>query len=147
MSTYQISTPSGCSFSVIAGDSDMAVMAAGAEANRQGIESARATLHLDGVCLGEFDLAGCNPKAGKPKGRTKKPFFDTSSFSTVGWHSYNDAGVPNGYSKRHLVDEGDHRTLCGQPIPSARDREVFDGDVHCDDCKACGRAAARSISS
>lgn len=147
MSTYQISTPSGRSFSVIAGDSDMAVMAAGAEAKRQGIESARANLHLDGIRLGEFDLAGCPSKQDKPKGRAKKSFFDTSSFSTVGWHSYNDAGVPSGYSKRHLVDEGGHRTLCGQTIPSASDREVFDGDVHCDDCKACGRAAARNIPS
>lgn len=144
MSTYQVTTPSGTSFSVTAGDSDMAVMAASQEAKQRGLASCRATLSLGDMKLGEFSLEGCESR--KPESRTKvnKPVLDTMNFDTVGWHSYNDAGVPSGYSKRHLIDGEGDKTLCGLTIPSRKEREVFDGEGHCDDCKACARASAKS---
>lgn len=145
MSTYQVTTPSGQSFSVVAGDSDLAVMAANAEAKRLGIPSCRAALTLDQMDLGDFNLSGAELK--KPAGARRKPrpVFDTTNFSTIGWHRYNDAGVPSGYSKRHLFEEGEETTLCGQPLPDSMAREIDDGSLNGEDCKACARAATKKL--
>ena len=143
MSIYQVRTPSGTTFSVAGSDSDMAVMAACVHAQEQGISSCRASLILDGDCLGTFDLEGVEPQNKPLPSAPENPVLDTTRFDTVAWHGYNEAGVPSGYSKRHLFDRDSNKTLCGQDIPSPLDRELADGYAQSDDCKACARAAAR----
>lgn len=143
MSIYQVRTPSGTTFSVAGSDSDMAVMAASIHAQEQGLASCRAELHLDDQCLGTFDLEGVDPRPTATPLRKGPVALDTLNFETVAWHSYSDSGAPSGYSKRHLVDGNNTTTLCGQTIPSTKDRELADGYAQSDDCKACARAAAR----